>query len=82
MVKQARSATVALDPLPGPGFRFRELARRLRHERGDLPVLLMTPHPDEATDAERAPSEGEIRLVSKPFTAEGLVSAVRRALEG
>jgi CheY-like chemotaxis protein len=58
-----------------------DLARRLRVDRPKLPVLLMTAHADQGAVAD-PPAQDGIHFISKPFSAEGLVSAVRRALEG
>lgn len=58
-----------------------ELAHRLRADRPDLPVLLMTARTDSGDRSDLLPENG-VHYISKPFSAEGIVSALRRALEG
>jgi len=58
-----------------------DLARRLRLDRPGLPVLLMTAHSESGVVAD-PPAEDGIHFISKPISAEGIVSALRRALEG
>ena len=55
-----------------------ELAAQIRSERPGLPVLFMSGHSGRALDEV---SKSDIPLVEKPFTAEALTRAVRRALE-
>jgi CheY-like chemotaxis protein len=58
-----------------------DLARRLRMDRPGLPVLLLTAHAEDGDFAD-PPAEDGIHFISKPISAEGIVSALRRALEG
>jgi CheY-like chemotaxis protein len=56
-----------------------ELARRVRTLRADLPVVLATGHSDMLTQ-ENLREAGVREVLQKPYTAEGLVSLIRRHL--
>ena len=58
-----------------PEMNGAELARRARTARPDLPVLFMSGYTRDVL-----PTDLEGELLNKPFTREGLLDAVRRAL--
>jgi len=62
-----------------PEMGGRDLATRLRESRGDLPILFMSGYADDDA-TRRGFSDLRIAFLSKPFTTESLVSAVRHAL--
>jgi two-component system, cell cycle sensor histidine kinase and response regulator CckA len=57
----------------------RALAERLRETRAGLPILFMSGYADDDS-TRRGFSDLRIAFLSKPFTTESLVSAVRNAL--
>ncbi len=62
-----------------PGMNGRDLASRLRIERPDLRVLLMSGYTEDAI-AERADLDAEVGYVQKPFSPETLAEKVRESL--
>ena len=62
-----------------PEMGGRDLAARLREQRPDLPILFMSGYSDDDA-TRRGFSDLRIAFLSKPFTSESLVSAVRDAL--
>ena len=64
-----------------PGSSGIELARRVRESRPELPVLFMSGYPDEviARVGELGDQDG---FLAKPYAADELVQAARRALAG
>ncbi|WP_437785900.1 ATP-binding protein [Sorangium sp. So ce1097] len=64
-----------------PEMTGRELAERLARLRPDMRVLFMSGYTGDALDVPRAARPGAA-LLAKPFTAESLLRAVRKALEG
>lgn len=64
-----------------PEMSGRELAERLARLRPDMKVLFMSGYTGDALDGPRAVMPGAA-LLAKPFTAESLLRAVRKALEG
>lgn len=64
-----------------PGKSGIQLARHLRDERPELPVLFMSGYPGEIIHSHGPLPEGA-PLLSKPFTPAQLARAVRRVLRG
>src|SRR5262245_55655373 len=56
-----------------------ELARRIARERRDVPVLFMSGYTGDEL-VKHGMRDAGTRLIEKPFTPEGLLHAVRRAL--
>ncbi len=63
-----------------PGMNGRELAERLARLRPSLAVLFMSGYTDEAISHHGVIAPG-ISMVSKPFSAAGLLSRVRQSLD-
>lgn len=62
-----------------PGMNGRELGEQLALERPDTRLLYMSAHTEDEVFV-RGVRVAEMNFVYKPFTLEGLVQAVRRAL--
>jgi FixJ family two-component response regulator len=62
-----------------PGASGVELARRVRAERPDLPVVLVSGYPDEEAGDIMALSGPGIHFLRKPFTPAELLHAVSLA---
>lgn len=85
------SATTFLAALPGieggcvltdvrmPGLSGLDLARRLRDEKRELPVVVMTGHGDIPMAVE-AMKAGVVDFIEKPFADDVLVRAIQSAL--
>jgi PAS domain S-box-containing protein len=71
---------LVISDLTMPGLTGAQLARELRHVRANVPVILSTGYLDRLDD-EWLQSLPAGELLIKPYTAEALASAVRRALE-
>jgi FixJ family two-component response regulator len=61
-----------------PGMSGLELQAALRARASRIPVLFITAHGDEATDA-RALAAGAVRVFHKPFDDQELLDAIRAA---
>jgi FixJ family two-component response regulator len=57
-----------------------ELQKRVAAERTDMPIIFITGHGDVATTV-RAMKAGAVEFLTKPFSSDVLLSAVRQALE-
>ncbi len=77
--ERARFAVLVSDVRLG-GMDGVALAKRLREERPELPVLMVSGYTDEARHRE-IEAMG-FRFVAKPFTPSGLAMAVRELLDG
>jgi len=62
-----------------PGMDGLELQRRVRLERPELAVILISAHYDEAT-RQRALDQGAAGFLSKPFDAAELLGTIELAL--
>ena len=91
-VSEAASGSEALDLLEGqpydltlldlrmPGMDGIELMHRIREERPELPIIILTGAPS-LESAIAAVREGALDYLLKPFSDEGLVATVDRALQ-
>ena len=64
-----------------PGMDGLELQRRVRLERPELAVILISAHYDEAT-RQRALDQGALGVLAKPFDAAELLGTIELALGG
>ena len=64
-----------------PGMTGIELYGRLIEAGRDIPTILVTAYPDEATRA-RALKDGVVCYLLKPFDDNDLMDCVRKAVEG
>jgi two-component system, cell cycle sensor histidine kinase and response regulator CckA len=77
--EHADEIDILVTDLVMPEMGGRDLAARLRESRPDLPILFMSGYADDDA-TRRGFSDLRIAFLSKPFTTELLVSAVRDAL--
>jgi FixJ family two-component response regulator len=63
-----------------PGLNGLELQKRIANERTDMPIIFITGHGDVPKTVQ-AMKAGAIEFLTKPFSDEGLLSAIRQALE-
>jgi CheY-like chemotaxis protein len=63
-----------------PRLLGKEVAERVRAVRPDLPVLYMSGYARPVL-AEQGTLDRDVRLISKPFTEQGLLTAVREVLD-
>jgi FixJ family two-component response regulator len=63
-----------------PGLNGLELQKRVAAERTDMPIIFITGHGDVATTV-RAMKAGAVEFLTKPFSDDVLLSAIRQALE-
>lgn len=63
-----------------PGLNGLELQQRVAVERTDLPIIFITGHADIPMTV-RAMKAGAVEFLTKPFSDEALLNAVRQALE-
>lgn len=63
-----------------PGLNGLELQQRVSAERTDMPIIFITGHGDIPTTV-RAMKAGAVEFLTKPFSDEVLLSAIRQALE-
>lgn len=63
-----------------PGISGLELQRRIAKERVDMPIIFITGNGDIPMTVQ-AMKAGAIEFLTKPFTNEALVSAIRQAIE-
>lgn len=63
-----------------PGLNGLELQKRMAVERTDMPIIFITGHGDVPTTVQ-AMKAGAVEFLTKPFSDEALLSAVRQALE-
>ncbi len=63
-----------------PGLNGLELQQRVASERTDMPIIFITGHGDIPMTV-RAMKAGAIEFLTKPFSAEALLNAIRQALQ-
>jgi FixJ family two-component response regulator len=63
-----------------PDINGLEVQRRIAAERAEMPIIFITGHGDIPTTV-RAMKAGATEFLSKPFAAEDLLEAIRKALE-
>jgi FixJ family two-component response regulator len=63
-----------------PGVSGLDLQKRISGERADMPIIFITGHGDIPSTVQ-AMKAGAVEFLTKPFTDEALLSAIRHALE-
>jgi FixJ family two-component response regulator len=63
-----------------PGFSGLQLQKRVANDRTDLPIIFITGHGDIPMTVE-AMKAGADEFLTKPFTDEALLGAIRQAIE-
>jgi len=63
-----------------PGLSGLDLQKRITSERTDIPIIFITGHGDVPSTVQ-AMKAGAVEFLTKPFTDEALLSAIRQALE-
>src|SRR5580704_5874578 len=63
-----------------PGFSGLDLQQRIAGERTDMPIIFITGHGDVPSTVQ-AMKAGAVEFLTKPFTDNALLIAVRQALE-
>ena len=63
-----------------PGLNGLELQKRVAAERTDMPIIFITGHGDVPMSVE-AMKAGAVEFLTKPFSDEVMLSAIRQALE-
>jgi FixJ family two-component response regulator len=72
------SVTCVIADVRLPGMDGTELQRRIRRERRQLPVILITAHDDDDV-RRRALREGAVAFLIKPFDGGDLLETIARA---
>ena len=63
-----------------PGLSGLELQKRVANDRTDMPIIFITGHGDIPMTVE-AMKAGAVEFLTKPFTDEALLGAIRQAIE-
>src|SRR5262249_38952256 len=63
-----------------PGLSGLDLQKRIASERTDMPIIFITGHGDVPSTVQ-AMKAGAVEFLTKPFTNDALLSAIRQALE-
>ena len=63
-----------------PGLNGLELQKRIANDRTDMPIIFITGYGDIPTTVE-AMKAGAVEFLTKPFTDDVLLSAIRQAIE-
>src|SRR5262249_20717793 len=63
-----------------PGLSGLDLQKRIASERTDMPIIFITGHGDVPSTVQ-AMKAGAVEFLTKPFTNDALLSAIRHALE-
>src|SRR3984957_717847 len=63
-----------------PGLSGLELQKRVANDRADMPIIFITGHGDIPMTVE-AMKAGAVEFLTKPFTDEALLGAIRQAIE-
>src|SRR5262252_657760 len=63
-----------------PGLSGLDLQKRIASERTDMPIIFITGHGDVPTTVQ-AMKGGAVEFLTKPFTDDVLLNAIRQALE-
>ena len=63
-----------------PGLSGLEFQKRVANDRADMPIIFITGHGDIPMTVE-AMKAGAVEFLTKPFTDEALLGAIRQAME-
>jgi FixJ family two-component response regulator len=77
---RARVPSCLILDLSLPGLSGLDLQRRIASERTDMPIIFITGHGDVPSTVQ-AMKAGAVEFLTKPFTDDALLSAIRQALE-
>jgi FixJ family two-component response regulator len=77
--RELRPSCLILD-LSLPGLSGLDLQKRMASERPDMPIIFISGHGDVPTTVQ-AMKAGAVEFLTKPFTNDALVNAIRQALE-
>jgi FixJ family two-component response regulator len=64
-----------------PGLNGLDLQKRVAAERADMPIIFITGYGDVPTTVQ-AMKAGAVEFLTKPFSVDVLLSAIRQAIEG
>jgi two-component system cell cycle sensor histidine kinase/response regulator CckA len=79
--QEARPIDLLLTDIVMPEMHGRELAERVKRCHPEAKIVFMSGYTENTEAGHRVPG-GEIPLLMKPFTPEGLIGKVREALSG
>src|SRR5262252_11193752 len=77
---RARVPSCLILDLSLPGLSGLDLQKRIASERTDMPIIFITGHGDIPSTVQ-AMKAGAVEFLTKPFTNDALLSAIRQALE-
>jgi FixJ family two-component response regulator len=77
---RARVPSCLILDLSLPGLSGLDLQERIASERTDMPIIFITGHGDVPSTVQ-AMKAGAVEFLTKPFTDDALLSAIRQALE-
>ena len=77
---RAQAPSCLILDLSLPGLSGLDLQKRIASERTEMPIIFITGHGDIPSSVQ-AMKAGAVEFLTKPFTDDALLSAVRQALE-
>src|SRR5579863_186227 len=77
---RAQAPSCLILDLSLPGLSGLDLQKRIASERTEMPIIFITGHGDIPSSV-KAMKAGAVEFLTKPFTDDALLSAVRQALE-
>ncbi len=80
-LREPDSFDVVITDLTMPQMTGKELIRRIKQVRANIPVVLMSGFNDASVKASEAASLGIVEFLEKPFSRPALTDAIRKALQ-